>query len=51
MYSLFLYIFAQHVSGGIYTHPQEHKLESTAIRMCSGNEFDGFHPVVHRHHK
>jgi hypothetical protein len=25
MYSLFLYIFAVHVSGAICTHPQEHK--------------------------
>jgi hypothetical protein len=31
MYSLFLYIFALRVSGAICTHPQEHKLQSTAI--------------------
>jgi hypothetical protein len=27
MYSLFLYMFALHVSGAICTHPQEHKLQ------------------------
>jgi hypothetical protein len=36
MYSLFLYLFALHVSGAICTHPQEHKLQSTAIGMCNG---------------
>jgi hypothetical protein len=36
MYALFLYIFALHVSCAIYTHPQEHKLQSTAIGMCNG---------------
>jgi hypothetical protein len=36
MYSLFLYIFALHVSGAICTHPQEHKLQSTAISTCNG---------------
>jgi hypothetical protein len=36
MYSLFLYIFALHVSGDICTHHQEHKLQSTAIDMCNG---------------
>jgi hypothetical protein len=36
MYSLFLYIFALHVSGTICTHPQEHKLQSTSIGMCNG---------------
>jgi hypothetical protein len=35
MYSLFLYIFAAHVSGAIYTHPQEHKLQSTAVGVCN----------------
>jgi tellurite resistance protein TehA-like permease len=35
MYSLFLYIFALHVSGAICTHPQEHKLQSTAIAVCN----------------
>jgi hypothetical protein len=35
MYYLFLYIFALHVSCGICTHPQEHKLQSTAIGMCN----------------
>jgi hypothetical protein len=35
MYSLFLYIFAVHVSGAICTHPQEHKLQRTAIGMCN----------------
>jgi hypothetical protein len=35
MYSLFLYIFALHVSGAICTHPQEHTLQSTAIGMCN----------------
>jgi hypothetical protein len=34
IYSLFPYIFALHVSGAIYTHPQELKLQSTAIDMC-----------------
>jgi hypothetical protein len=34
--SLFLYIFALHVSGAICTHPQEHKLQSTAVGMCNG---------------
>jgi hypothetical protein len=33
MYYLFLYIFALHVSGVIYTHPQEHKLQSTEYRV------------------
>jgi hypothetical protein len=36
MYSLSLYIFAVHVSGAICTHPQEHKLQSTAIGVCNG---------------
>jgi hypothetical protein len=36
MHSLFLYIFALHVSGAIYTHPQEHKLQSTAIGVRNG---------------
>jgi hypothetical protein len=36
MYSLFLYIFALHVSGAICIHPQEHKLQRTAIGMCNG---------------
>jgi hypothetical protein len=31
MYSLFL---ALHVSGAIYTHPQDHKLQDTAIGVC-----------------
>jgi glycosylphosphatidylinositol transamidase (GPIT) subunit GPI8 len=35
MYSLLLYIFALHVSGAICTHPQECKLQSTAIGMCN----------------
>jgi hypothetical protein len=35
MYSLFLYIFAVHVSGAICTHPQEHKLQSTALGVCN----------------
>jgi hypothetical protein len=29
-------IFALHVSGAICTHPQEHKLQSTAIRVRNG---------------
>jgi hypothetical protein len=33
MYPLFLYMFTLHVSGAICTHPQEHKLQSTAIGM------------------
>jgi hypothetical protein len=36
MYSLFLYIFALHVSAAICTHPQEQKLQSTAIGVCNG---------------
>jgi hypothetical protein len=36
MYSLFLYVFALHVSGAICTHPHEHKLQITAIGMCNG---------------
>jgi hypothetical protein len=36
MYSLFLYVFALHVSGAICTHPQEHKLQSTTIGVCNG---------------
>jgi hypothetical protein len=36
MYSLFLYILAVHVSCAICTHPQEHRLQSTAIGMCNG---------------
>jgi hypothetical protein len=28
--------FAVHISGAIYTHPQEHKLQSTAIGVCNG---------------
>jgi hypothetical protein len=35
MYSLFIYIFALHVSGAICTHPQEHKLQSTALGVCN----------------
>jgi hypothetical protein len=39
---LFLYIFALHVSGAIYTHPQEHKLQRTAIGVC-----DGYGMLIH----
>jgi hypothetical protein len=28
--------FAVHVSGAICTHPQEHKLQGTALRVCNG---------------
>jgi hypothetical protein len=35
MYTLFLYIFALHVSGAIYTNRQEHKLQRTDIGMCN----------------
>jgi hypothetical protein len=35
MHSLFLYIFALHVSGTICTHPQEHKLQSAALGVCN----------------
>jgi hypothetical protein len=35
MCTLFLYIFALHVSGAICTHPQEHKLRRTAIGICN----------------
>jgi hypothetical protein len=31
-----VYFFALHVSGAIFTHPQQHKLQSTAIGMCDG---------------
>jgi hypothetical protein len=30
---LYFTIFALHVSGAIYTHHQEHKLQSTAVGM------------------
>jgi hypothetical protein len=36
MYYLFLYIFALHVLGAIYTDPQEHKLQRTVIGVCNG---------------
>jgi phosphoribosylformylglycinamidine (FGAM) synthase-like amidotransferase family enzyme len=36
MYSLFLCIFVVHVSGAIYTHPQEYKMQSTALGVCNG---------------
>jgi hypothetical protein len=36
VYSLFLYIFALHVSGAICTDPQEHKLQRTALGVCNG---------------
>jgi hypothetical protein len=32
-YILYFTIFAVHVSGAIYTHHQEHKLQSTAVGM------------------
>jgi hypothetical protein len=32
---LFLYIFAVRVSGAICTHPQEHKLQITALGVCN----------------
>jgi hypothetical protein len=35
MYSLFLYIFALHVSGAICTHLQEHKLQNTVLGVCN----------------
>jgi hypothetical protein len=35
MYSLFLYIFALHVSGAICSHPQDHKLQSTVLGVCN----------------
>jgi hypothetical protein len=28
--------FALHVSGAIFTHPQEQKLQSTALGVCNG---------------
>jgi hypothetical protein len=28
--------FALHVSGAIFTHPQEHKLQSTTTGVCNG---------------
>jgi hypothetical protein len=33
---LLLHIFALHISGAICTHPQKHKLCSTAIGVCNG---------------
>jgi hypothetical protein len=30
-----LYLFALYVSGAICTHPQEHKLQSTALSACN----------------
>jgi hypothetical protein len=39
MYSLFLCIFALHVSGAICTHPQEHKLQRTTIGIRVGNHY------------
>jgi hypothetical protein len=36
MYTLFLCIFAVHVSGAICTHPQEHKLQNAVIGVCNG---------------
>jgi hypothetical protein len=33
---LYSSIFALHVSGAICTHPQEHKLQSTALGVCNG---------------
>jgi hypothetical protein len=30
-----LYFLALHVSGAICTHPQEHKLQHTAIGICN----------------
>jgi hypothetical protein len=35
---LYFTLFALHVSGAIYTHQQEHKLQSTAVGMrnCYG---------------
>jgi hypothetical protein len=36
LYGLFIPLyFALHVSGAICTHPQEHKLQRTAIGMCN----------------
>jgi hypothetical protein len=39
MYTIFFISFlttlALHVSGAICTHPQEHKLQSTALGVCS----------------
>jgi hypothetical protein len=31
-----IFCFALHVSGAICTHPQEHRLQSTAIGVCNG---------------
>jgi hypothetical protein len=37
LYVFFIYLyFYLHVSGAICTHPQEHKLQSTAISVCNG---------------
>jgi hypothetical protein len=36
VYFIPLYYFALHVSGAVCTHPQEHKLQSTAIGVCNG---------------
>jgi hypothetical protein len=33
---LYFLFFALHVSGAIFTHPQERKLQRTAISVCNG---------------
>jgi hypothetical protein len=50
MYSLFLYIFAVHVSGAICTHPQEHKLQSTALGVCNVWKAEVITSAFHRLH-
>jgi hypothetical protein len=35
MYSLLLYISALHVTGAIYTHPQERNLQSIDLGVCN----------------
>jgi hypothetical protein len=39
MYSLFLYIFALHISGPSYTHPQEHKLQCIPLHFSQVGVF------------
>jgi hypothetical protein len=36
VYFIPLYYFALQVSGAICTHPQEHKMQSTAVGVCNG---------------
>jgi hypothetical protein len=42
-----LYFLDLHVSGAICTHPQEHKLQRTAIGVCNGFGMLKFFIVMH----